>query len=142
MSVPQIIIDTNVLVAATRSRRGALLQLLRMVGLGYFGIHLSVPLVLEYEDVLSRQLDVLPITPSELESLIDFHCEVATCHDIFFLWRPFLPDPKDDMVLELAIKAQCDFIVTYNTRDFRGAEKFGIRIVTPNEVLKLIGASR
>lgn len=48
---------------------------------------------------------------------------MATSHPIFFLWRPFLRDPKDDMILELAVKAGCEFIITYNVRDFAGVEQ-------------------
>ena len=140
MVTPQIVIDTNVLVAGLRSRRGSAFRLLSLVGTGQFDIHLSVPLVLEYEDVLLRELPHLQVTREAVEDLIDFHCSIATCHPIFFLWRPFLRDPKDDMILELAVKARCDFIVTYNTRDFDGVEQFNLRTVEPNAFLQHIGA--
>ena len=113
--------------------------MLSLVGTGRFEIHLSVPLVLEYEDVLLRELPYLQVTREAVEDLIDFHCSVATCHPIFFLWRPFLRDPKDDMILELAVKAGCDFIVTYNTRDFDGVEQFGLRVIEPGTFLQHIG---
>jgi len=137
---PQVVIDTNVLVAGLRSRRGAAFRVLALVGTGVFDIHLSVPLVLEYEDVLVRKLRELHVTKAVVEDIIDFHCSVAKRHAIFFLWRPFLRDPKDDLVLELAVKAQCDFIVTYNTRDFAGIENFGLRAIEPGSFLRLIGA--
>lgn len=140
MTVPQIVIDTNVIVAGLRSKRGIAYQLLTRVGTGVFDIHLSVPLVLEYREVLLRELPNLLISEADVESLIEFHCSVATRHQIFFLWRPFLPDPKDDMVLELAVKARCDSVVTYNLRDFVGVEQFGIRAITPAELLRSIGA--
>jgi putative PIN family toxin of toxin-antitoxin system len=140
VATPQIVIDTNVLVAGLRSKRGSAFRLLSLVGTGRFEIHLSVPLVLEYEDVLLRELPYLQVTREAVEDLIDFHCSVATCHPIFFLWRPFLRDPKDDMILELAVKARCDFIVTYNTRDFDGVEQFGLRAIEPGAFLQHIGA--
>lgn len=65
---------------------------------------------------------------------------MATSHPIFFLWRPFLRDPKDDMILELAVKAGCEFIITYNVRDFAGVEQFGIQVVEPGAFLQRIGA--
>jgi len=139
MAIPQIVIDTNVLVSGLRSIRGSSFRLLQLIGENRFGIHLSVPLVLEYQDVLGREALELPITRSEIEKIIAFHCSVATRHRIFFLWRPFLTDPKDDMVLELAVKAKCDFIVTYNIRDFRGVDKFGLKIVRPADFLTFIG---
>ena len=64
---------------------------------------------------------------------------MANLHEIYFLWRPYLPDPQDDMVLELAVNAGCKYIVTYNKRDFRGAETFGIEVVTAKEFLEKIG---
>ena len=139
MNVPQIVIDTNVLVSGLRSNRGPSFRLLQLVGTNSFGIHLSVPLVIEYKDVLTRPTSELAIDSTEAEKIIAFHCSVAKRHRIFFLWRPFLPDPKDDMVLEVAVKAQCDFIVTFNDRDFKGVEKFGLRIIKPTDFLKLIG---
>lgn len=114
--------------------------MLSLVGTGQFDIHLSVPLVYEYEAVLLRELPRLQVTKEAVEALIDFHCAVATHHPIFFLWRPFLRDPKDDMVLELAVKAGCEFIITYNTRDFAGIEQFGLRAIDPGAFLQHIGA--
>jgi predicted nucleic acid-binding protein len=58
---------------------------------------------------------------------------------IYYLWRPHLSDPRDDMVLELAVSAKCDFIVTFNQSDFSGADVFGVRILTPKELLQKIG---
>lgn len=105
----------------------------------YFDIHISVPLVLEYESILLREISKLTVNETEIRDLIDYYCSVAIHHQIFFLWRPYLPDPKDDMVLELAVTAQCDSIVTYNTRDFRGIDKFGLTTINPADFLKIIG---
>ena len=140
MPIPYIVIDTNVMVAGLRSRRGSAFRLLTLVGTGQFDIHLSVPLVLEYEEVLLRELPHLQVSRTVVEDVLDFHCTVATRHRIFFLWRPYLPDPSDDMLLELAVTARCDFIVTYNTRDFISIERFAIRAIEPGEFLRHIGA--
>lgn len=139
MSIPQIVIDTNVLVAGMRSRRGCSHHLLTLVGTGKFDIHLSVPLVLEYEEVLYRERAALGLPPESIDGLIDFHCSVATHHEIFFLWRPHLIDPCDDMLLELAVKAQCEVIITFNAGDFAGSSQFGVRTATPAEFLRQIG---
>lgn len=140
MSIPHIVIDTNVIVAGLRSRRGSAFHLLTLVGTGRFDIHLSVPLVLEYEEVLLRELPNLEVPRTVVEDVLDFHCTVATRHQIFFLWRPYLPDPSDDMLLELAVTAHCDFIVTYNARDFVNVEPFAIRVIEPGAFLRHIGA--
>lgn len=139
MSLPQIVIDTNIIVAGLRSRRGGAFQLLSLIDTGQFDIHLSVPLVLEYTEVLLRELPNLYLNRDEVDDLIDFYCAVGVPHEIFFRWRPFLRDPKDEMVLELAVKASCESIITYNTRDFAGIEQFGIELLKPSEFLRLIG---
>ena len=137
---PEVVLDTNVLVAGLRSRRGASFQLLSLVGSGRFGINISVPLVLEYEDVLHRPEIGIALPRSQVEDVLDYHCAVARHHEIFFLWRPYLKDPRDDFVLELAVKAACQFIVTFNERDFAGSEHFGVEAITPGRFLRLIGA--
>ncbi|HEX9731443.1 MAG TPA: PIN domain-containing protein [Thermoanaerobaculia bacterium] len=96
MPIPQIVIDTNVFISAQRSRRGAASKLLSLVGTGLFEVHISVPLVLEYEDVLLRQHQELGLTPEDVGDVIDALCALAAPHEIFFLWRPFLRDPKDE----------------------------------------------
>lgn len=72
--------------------------------------------------------------------ILDFICGVARRQEVFFLWRPLLRDPKDDMVLELAVAAGCDAIITFNGRDFAGAGEFGVRVLAPKEFLTEIGA--
>jgi predicted nucleic acid-binding protein len=140
MSDDEVVLATNVLVAGLRSRRGASALLLSLVGTGRFRINLSVPLVLEYEDALLRTNSGVSLDLHALDDVLDYHCSVARLHPIFFLWRPFLRDPKDDMVLELAVKAGCRFIVTFNIKDFAGSEQFGVQAVTPVEFLRRIGA--
>ena len=136
---PQIVLDTNVLVAALRSRRGAAFRLVSLLPTERFAINLSVPLVLEYEEVLYQQGHELGLAPTDITDFLDFVCARANLHEIFFLWRPMLPDPDDEMLLELAVKARCRDIVTYNSRNFRGAEKFGIAVVTPKAFLSTLG---
>src|SRR3989442_806775 len=115
----QIVIDTNVFVAALRSRNGASFLLLSLIGRSLlFEINLSVPLVLEYEDAAMRE-GIVPISREEIGDVLDYLCSVGNKHDIFFLWRPFLRDPKDEMVLELAVEAHASIIVTFNVRDFQ-----------------------
>jgi predicted nucleic acid-binding protein len=98
-----------------------------------------VPLVLEYEGVAHRMLVDLQASASDLSDILDYLCAVAVHRRVFFLWRPTLPDPKDDMVLELAVDAGAAVIVTFNTRDFIGIERFGIRALTPRDYLRELG---
>lgn len=132
----RVVLDTSVLVAAVRSRRGASFDLITRLGAGAFEVAVSVSLVLEYESVLLRHLPASPLDENDVRVFIDYICELAIRQEIFFLWRPYLRDPGDDLVLELAAAAGCDAIVTHNVRDFRGAEKLGVRILTPGQFLQ------
>jgi putative PIN family toxin of toxin-antitoxin system len=135
----QIVIDTNVLVAGLRSKRGASFALLSLVGTGRFDINLSVPLVLEYEQALRRSRWENKPPWSHVSDILDYLCAAGRKHRIHFLWRPRARDPKDDMVLEVAVAGQCDCIVTYNKRDFAEAGSFGVELLTPREFLVRIG---
>jgi putative PIN family toxin of toxin-antitoxin system len=142
MSKIQIILDTNIIVSALRSRQGASYKLMMLVGQGDFEINLSVSLLLEYEDATKRLLGQIALDEQDIDNVLDYLCRMANQREVFYLWRPFLQDPKDDMVLELAVSANCEFIVTYNRRDFAGAEQFGINIITPSEFLAKMGERR
>jgi putative PIN family toxin of toxin-antitoxin system len=139
MSTPSAVIDTNIFISAQRSKRGASSKLVALIGTERFDIHISVPLVLEYEEVLLRQRRDLNLTREDVGDLIDAICALATWHDIHFLWRPYLRDPRDHLVLEVAVAAGCEYIVSYNKRDFRGVEKFGVEVVDARECLETIG---
>lgn len=140
MRVFQIVIDTNVVVSALRSKRGASHKLLTLLGPRKFEVNVSVPLILEYEKGAKRSLCEIGLSGKDIDDILDYVCAAARHRKIFYLWRPYLRDPKDDMVLELAVSAGCDFIVTYNKKDFEGSNRFGIKIITPQEFLKRIGA--
>jgi putative PIN family toxin of toxin-antitoxin system len=137
--VKDIVLDTNVIITAQRSQRGASAKLMSLIGTGRFEVHLSVPLALEYEDVLRRHSSSLGLTREDVTDLVDALCALSQHHKIHYLWRPQLRDARDELILELAVAARCSHIVTYNRRDFVGAEQFGIKIVTPKEFLQEIG---
>ena len=139
MKLYKIVIDTNVLLSALFSSKGASYKLLKLVGSEKFRIVLSVPLVLEYEEVAVRNVDKTELSIDEIEDIIDYLCSISEHKEIFYLWRPFLKDPDDDMLLELAVSAACNVIVTYNKNDFKGIDKFGIQVMTAKEFLEEIG---
>ena len=135
----KVVIDTNVLFASLRSSRGASYKLVSLLPSNRFSIAISVPLIIEYEDVLRREKLPASISEKDISDFIDFFCYVGDHQEIFFLWRPFLPDPSDDLVLEVAVAGGCDAIITYNKRHFKNVEKFGLRILDPKEFLTEIG---
>jgi putative PIN family toxin of toxin-antitoxin system len=136
----QAVLDTNVLVAAVRSSLGASYQLLRHIKADLLQPIISVPLVLEYEDVLSRE-GLHSLSNQDIQVLLDFIASKSEHQQIDYLWRPFLSDPKDNMVLEVAFNSRAKCIVTHNLRDFKGCEQLGVKAVTPGDFLKNLGGS-
>jgi predicted nucleic acid-binding protein len=139
----RVAFDTSVLVAAVRSRQGASFALVSSVPSLHFQICLSVALYLEWQDVLTRSEHLPPgQTADDALGFLRFLASQAWLQDIYFLWRPFLPDADDDMILELAVAANCEFIVTHNIRHFRGCDQFGIEAITPRDFLRLVNEGR
>jgi putative PIN family toxin of toxin-antitoxin system len=132
------VLDTSALVAGLRSKRGASFQILQAIRTGDIRIAVSVALVLEYESVLLRPGVIPRFTPQDIGNIVDGLCLLADHQQVFFAWRPFLPDPDDDLVLELAVAASASFVITYNTVDFRGSDSMGVRAITPATALNLI----
>ena len=139
ISKRQIVADTNVFVTALRSQFGASYKLLSLIDKESFQLNLSVPLALEYEAVAKRQIGEIALSEKEIDDILDYVISKANRWKIYFLWRPQLKDPSDDMVLELAVTANCNYILTYNVNDFKGMDDFGIEIMTPKEFLEMIG---
>jgi putative PIN family toxin of toxin-antitoxin system len=135
----RIVLDTNVLVAAARSREGASFALVSSVPHPEFQLCISVGLYLEWQEVLTRPENLPPgVSVDGALRFLRYLASQSHLQEIHFLWRPFLRDPDDDLVLELAFAAGCRHIVTHNVKDFHGSEKLGIRAVTPREFLRQI----
>lgn len=134
--VPSVVIDTNVLIAGLRSGHGASFRLLELLGGKEFFVNVSVPLVLEYEAAAKEQARTLGLTHAEIDEVLDYVCSVAGHREIYYLWRPFLRDPRDDLVLELAVESEADYIVTYNLKDFADVARFGLEAITAKDFLE------
>lgn len=135
----RVVLDTNVLVAAARSRQGASFALVSSIPSPEFQPCLSVGLYAEWLEVLSRPENLPPgSSASDAEGFVRYLASQSHLQRIHFLWRPFLADADDDMVLELALAADCECIITHNSADFRGAQQLGVNVVTPREFLPLL----
>ena len=135
----KIVLDTSVLVAAARSRNGASFALISSLPSPHFQICLSVAVYTEWQAVLCRPEHLPPGADAAMAlSFVRYLASLAHLQDIHFLWRPFLRDPDDDMVLECAVAAGCAYIVTHNVKDFRRTEQLGVRAITPAEFLQIL----
>ena len=137
----KVVIDTDVMVAAIRSSTGASSRIVLLAQTGRFQILVSVPLLFEYEAILKRpqHLKAANFTVEDVDEFIDALATIAIPVSPYYLWRPVLKDPNDEMVLETAVNGQADFILTFNTRHLAtGAQRFGIEAIQPGEFLRRI----
>lgn len=135
----RVVLDTSVLVAASRSRQGASYQLISMLPNRAFEIALSVPLYTEWQAVWVRKEHLPPgATVEDALGFVRYLASIAHLQDVYFLWRPFLRDPDDDMVLECAVSSSSQFIVTHNVKDFRRAVELNVQAISPGDFLRQI----
>ena len=134
----RVVLDTDVLVSALRSSTGASRLWVDAILRKRLEIAISVPLAIEYESVLTRpeQLYFLKRSPEDICLVLDTLFDLCYPVECTFLWRCFLPDPQDDMVLETAVNGSATQIITFNEKDFRGADRFGIEILRPGPAWK------
>ena len=135
------IIDTNVLLSGLKSQKGQSYKLLQKLLNNEFEIAISVPLILEYEAILKNKLDRAIFSDEDIDSVINYLCKIGKQIKIFYLWRPFLKDPFDDHIIEVAISAKCKYIITYNKKDFLEVEQFGIEVISPYDFINIIGGN-
>ena len=139
------VLDTDVIVAAVRSDRGASrIHLIAALQRRYPTLA-SVPLMLQYESVLTRaeHLAAAGISAADVEVLLDAIAVVAEPIRISYLWRPLLPDPDDDLVLETAVNGRANVVVTFNRRDFEPAAlRFALEVITPAEAVRRLETRR
>lgn len=135
----KIVIDTNVFISSLKFRNGASFKLLYKTSRKKYQQNISSTLIFEYESVAKRSDMNLQLSHKQIDTIIDMLCNWSNHCQVYFLWRPFLKDAKDDFVLELAIESNSQYIITYNIKDFKGVDKFNIKAITPKEFLSLIG---
>jgi putative PIN family toxin of toxin-antitoxin system len=135
----RVVADTDVIVAAMRSPGGASAAILRTARQGGITLLVSVALAMEYEATCSEAEHRLAagLSDREVEIFLDAVVAMAEPVKTYFLWRPQLRDPGDEMVLETAVNGQADALVTFNLRDFGAVPaRFGIELMIPREAIR------
>src|SRR5260370_35768029 len=127
----QIVLDTNVLVAAMRSKQGASYRLLSLLGDGRWRPNVTVAVVLEYEAVLKRDCLQFGLTEEDVDDVVDAICAQGGLHRLYFLRRPVASDPDHDLMLQAAIASHSSFSITCNKRDFPHSVRYGISCPPP-----------
>jgi predicted nucleic acid-binding protein len=137
----RLLLDTDVIVAAMRSPRGASAELVRRIDRGRATMVSSVALALEYEAkcMLAEHRLAAGLAEAEAAVFIDGLIAMAEPVKSYFRWRPQLHDPGDELVLEAAVNGRASTIVTFNEKDLRNArQSFGIDVIRPAEALRRI----
>ena len=132
-------LDTSVLVAAARSRKGASFKLVSMLPTPEIEIALTVPLYTEWQAVMTRPENLPPgATAEDARAFLRYLASIAPLQEVHFLWRPFSRDPDDDMIVECAVSSGCEYIVTHNAKDFRRVEELNVQVIAPADLLNLL----
>lgn len=133
-----MVLDTDVFIAALRSKTGASAQLVKLALDGQLEVAATVALILEYEAVALRPEHLLAGEKNETDvrRILDQLVSQAACVETHFGWRPQLRDADDELVLGAAISGGAASVVTFNRRDFLpAASRFGIDVLLPAELL-------
>lgn len=140
----RLTIETNILVAAVRNNAGPSFALMQLVRQAQVAMYCSPALFLEYEDVLTRpeQLAASGLHRTDVDAILNELAQLLVPVNTHYQWRPQLRDPSDEMVLEAAVNAQANVIVTYNLRDFKPAERFGILVLNPEQTFRQFHLNR
>jgi putative PIN family toxin of toxin-antitoxin system len=138
----RLVLDTNVVVAAMRSPRGASAELLRRIDRGQATLLLSVALALEYDAIwpLAEHRLAAGLDAAQVAVFLDGVIAMAEPATSRFRWRPQLRDPGDELVLEAAVSGQAAAIVTFNPRHYQvGPARFGVAVMRPADAIRRIG---
>ena len=139
--MPTVVVDTNVLAAALLRGGGAARAVLRACLNQHYQPVIGPALLAEYEDVLGRA-DIFAngvLTTGERNAVFDGFLNRCRWVEVYYAWRPNLPDEADNHLIELGVAAQAATIVTRNLRDLtRGELKFpSLKILTPEQCLEV-----
>lgn len=129
------VMDTNVLVAALRSRRGASFEILRRLRSGQWTAVLSNHLLFEYEEILKRDADALGLGPDDVDQLLNAISARAEPWPLAPDWHPILADPDDEPLVQLAVESGARRVVTHNVRDLQAARTLGVEVLNPRDFL-------
>ena len=134
-----LVFDTDVIVSAMRSPLGASAELLRLLRRDELFAGVSVALALEHEAVCLRaeHLQAAGLTAKEGLVFVDAVVAMACPVTVHYRWRPQLSDLSDEMVLEAAVNAKADVLLTFNLRHFQtAAARFGLQVQRPGDFLR------
>jgi putative PIN family toxin of toxin-antitoxin system len=136
--LPRAVLDTNVLFAGLRSRRGASFAVLDALWPGKWKLILSNTISTEYEEILKRDPEVVGLSNQRINQLLDGLCAIAERRNLSQLWSPVLDDPDDEAFVHLAVEARADYLISHNLRHLAPARQLGVKLLAPRDFLAII----
>ncbi len=132
------VLDTNVLLAALRSRQGASFEIISRYRKGEFAMLISNTVLSEYDEVLKREGPGLGVTAATVDRYLDALCSGAAPFRTSSFWKPALPDADDEAVAQLALEAKVGYLVTFNQRHFPADRLPAVQVVSPKDFLNVL----
>lgn len=132
------VMDTNILHAGLRSKRGASYQVLEALWARRWTLVLSQTVLTEYEEVVKREASALHLTLQQIDRLLDALCALAECRGLSDTWQAVLNDPDDEALVHLAVETQAGHLVSHNSRHLEPARALGVNLVEPKAFLAII----
>lgn len=142
MSKPRAVMDTNVLVAAFRSRTGASFEILKRLRRDEWITVLSNHLIYEYEEVLKRDAAALSLSLDDVDQILNALCARGEEWPLSHNWEPVLADADDEPLVQLAQESAARVIVTHNAGHLQPAARLGIQVLKPSEFLAILRQSK
>jgi len=130
--------DTNVLFAGLRSRRGASFHVLDALWQRKWTLVLSNTILTEHEEILKREAETLVLSHEHINKLLDALCVLAERHQTSETWLPVLSDPDDETLVHLAVESKADHLVSHNVRHLEPARKLGVSLLEPRRFLAIL----
>lgn len=136
------VVETNILLAALRSRNGASFEVLRRYRQGEFSVVIANTVLTECEEVLKREGPTFGLTGVTVNWFLDALCAGAEAFRVSGSWKPSLPDADDEPLAQLALEGKVGYLVTHNLRHFPAERLSGVGIVSPSEFLQILKQSK
>ena len=137
---PRAVMDTNILYAGLRSKRGASFQILESLWARSWTLVLSQTVLAEYEEILKREARSLNLTLQQIDRVLDALCVLAERCILSGTWQAVLNDPDDEALVHLALEARSSHLISHNLRHLEPARALGVNLIEPMAFLEIIRA--
>ncbi|MEK6887314.1 MAG: putative toxin-antitoxin system toxin component, PIN family [Candidatus Aenigmatarchaeota archaeon] len=131
----RFVFDTNVLLSSTLWYNSVSKKLLNKIIACDHELFSSAPIISEYQNVLRRDFEFSSEEIKRITNVVFSSINLVESKEKLYIVKE---DPDDDKILECAMASSADFIITYDKHLLRLKEFGKIRIIAPEEAIKII----